>query len=235
MASNFPRIKDKYKDRKILFEFWKDVPAIGFRDESLFTIMNQEIRSEILDILREGFLPEKSIFENGVARRRYALNAEELRDQISKRLGKTVKLPNVYFHLQKLKEIDCIQELTSIREGNYNVAYFARTAKLFSHSIQDSEEIRKKLNALKDLFVQLLPSLNPKADKETILNLFDEIYQYQMKREQLRFAWLEKYADLLTDLEFDMLIIDDFLKELDGSDSEGSRIYSQIADLLNYR
>ncbi len=233
MSSNYPKIKEEYKDRKILFEFWKDVPTIGFRDESLFTIMNQEIRGEILDILREG-VPDDKTFENGKVRRRYALNAQELQNHVSDRLKKQVKLSNVYFHLQKLKEIDCVQELTSIREGKYNVAYFARTAKLFSHSIQDSEEIRNKLTALKDLFIRLLPSINPKADKETILNLFDEIYQYQLKREHLRFAWLEKYADFLTDLEFDILIIDEFLKELDGSDSDGSRIYSQIADLLKY-
>jgi len=239
MSSNSPKIKDEFKERKILFEFWKDVPTIGFRDESLFSIMNQEIRGEILDILREGILADKSAFENGKARRRYALNAEELRDHISDRLKKQVKLSNVYFHLQKLKEIDCIHELTSIREKRngreYNVTYFARTAKLFSHSIQDSDKIRNKLNALRDLFIRLLPSLNPKIDKETILNLFDEIYQYRLEREQLRFTWLEKHADLLTDLEFDILIIDDFLMELDGSDSNGSRLYSQIADLLNYR
>lgn len=66
------------------------------------------------------------------------------------------------------------------------------------------------------------------------MNLFDEIYQYRLEREQLRINWLEKHAEFLTDLEFDILIISKFLKDLDGSDTEGSRLYSQISDLINY-
>jgi len=215
MNLNTKSTQEELNNRKLLFDFWRVVPTIRFMDESFFTIMNQEIRSEILDILREGILDD-SILNNERRRRRYALNAQELQKFVGERLQREITLSNIYFHLQKLKEIDCVQELVSIREGKYNVAYFGRTAKLFSSSIRDSEKIREKLNTLRKLFIRLLPSLNPKIDKETIMNLFDEIYQYRLEREQLRFAWLEKHAELLTDLEFDILIIDKFLMELDG-------------------
>ncbi|MHA1966651.1 MAG: hypothetical protein ACW964_02500 [Candidatus Hodarchaeales archaeon] len=233
MKSNPKKGQNELKDRRLLFSFWRDIPTIRFVDESFFTIMNQEVRSEILDLLREGILDD-SVFNNGKTRRRYALNAQELQKHIEERLHREITLSNVYFHLQKLKEIDCIQELVSIREGKYNVAYFSRTAKLFSSSLRDSDKTRKKLNALKKLFIRLLPSLNPTIKKETIMNLFDEIYQYRLEREKLRFIWLEKHAEFLTDLEFDILIIDKFLMELDGSDVKGSRLYSQVSDILNY-
>ncbi|MFX0210409.1 MAG: hypothetical protein ACFFDT_30800, partial [Candidatus Hodarchaeota archaeon] len=48
--------QEQLKKRKLLFDFWKDVPTIRLMDESFFTIMNQEVRSAILDILREGIL-----------------------------------------------------------------------------------------------------------------------------------------------------------------------------------
>ena len=231
MDLNSKYTQDELNNRKLLFDFWRDVPTIRFMDESFFTIMNQEIRSEILDILREGILDD-SILEK--SRRRYALNAQELQKFVGERLQREITLSNIYFHLQKLKEIDCVQELVSIREGKYNVAYFSRTAKLFSSSIRDSEKMREKLNMLRKLFIRLLPSLNPTIDKETIMNLFDEIYQYRLEREQLRFTWLETHAELLTDLEFDILIIDKFLMELDGSDTKGSHLYSQVSKILNY-
>ncbi len=232
MNSNSKNTQEQLKNRKMLFDFWRDVPTIRFMDTSFFTIMNQEVRSEILDILREGILDD-SFVDNGQTRRRYALNAQELQKHIGERLQREITLSNVYFHLQKLKEIDCIQELVSIREGKYNVAYFSRTAKLFSSSIKDSAKM-DEINTLRKLFIRLLPSLNPTIEKETIMNLFDEIYQYRLEREQRRFAWLEKHAELITDLEFDILIIDKFLLELDGSDTKGSRLYSQISDVINY-
>ncbi|MFX0123080.1 MAG: hypothetical protein ACFFAE_05540 [Candidatus Hodarchaeota archaeon] len=231
MNSNPENRQNESKSRRLLFDFWRDVPTIRFMDESFFTIMNQEVRSEILDILREGILDDSVSFK-GKTRRRYALNAQELQKHIEERLQREITLSNVYFHIQKLKEIDCVQELVSIREGKYNVAYFSRTAKLFCSSIQD--KMRENLNSLRKLFIRLLPSINPTIKKETIMNIFDEIYQYRLERKQLRINWLEKHAELLTDLEFDILIIDKFLMELDGSDTEGSRLYSQISELINY-
>ncbi|MFX0209430.1 MAG: hypothetical protein ACFFDT_25825, partial [Candidatus Hodarchaeota archaeon] len=88
--------------------------------------------------------------------------------------------------------------------------------------------------AVRKFIIQLLPSVNPTIQKETVMNLFDEIYQYRLERGKRRFEWLEKHAELITDLEFDILIIDKFLMELDGSDPEGSRLYSQISDIICY-
>ncbi|MFX1507136.1 MAG: hypothetical protein ACFFDC_13735 [Promethearchaeota archaeon] len=225
--------QEQLKKRKLLFDFWKDVPTIRLMDESFFTIMNQEVRSAILDILREGILDDIFLNEDGKKRRRYALNAQELQKHIEKRLDRKITISNIYFHLQKLKEIDCIQELVSIREGKYNVAYFSRTAKLFSSSIKESAKAGD-IEAVRKFIIQLLPSVNPTIQKETVMNLFDEIYQYRLERGKRRFEWLEKHAELITDLEFDILIIDKFLMELDGSDPEGSRLYSQISDIIGY-
>ena len=231
MTSKPSEGQDELKNRKFLFEFWRDVPTLRFIDESFFTIMNQEVRGVILDILREGILDDSI---KSKTRRRYALNAQELQKYVGERLQRELTLSNIYFHIQKLREIDCVQELVSIREGKYNVAYFSRTAKLFCSSIQDSEK-NEKFNVLRKLFLRLIPFLDPTIKKETIMNLFDEIYQYRLEREQLRFKWLEKHAELLTDLEFDILPIDEFLKTLEGSDSKGSQLYSQLSNLINYQ
>jgi len=233
MKSNSNGTQEQLKNHKLLFDFWKNIPTIKFMDESFFQIMNQEVRSVILDILREGILDDVFFEKDGKKRRRYALNAQELQKHIEKRLEREITISNVYFHLQKLKEIDCIQELVSIREGKYNVAYFSRTAKLFSSSIKESAKAGD-IEAVRKFIIQLLPSVNPTIHKETIMNLFDEIYQYRLKREKRRFEWLEKHADLITDLEFDILTIDKFLMELDGSDPIGSRLYSQISDIIHY-
>lgn len=233
MNSDSDDTQEQLKKRKLLFDFWKDVPTIRLMDESFFAIMNQEVRSVILDILREGILDDIFLNEDGKKRRRYALNAQEIQKHIEKRLDREITISNVYFHLQKLKEIDCIQELVSIREGKYNVAYFSRTAKLFSSSIKESAKAGD-IEAVRKFIIQLLPSVNPTIQKETVMNLFDEIYQYRLERGKRRFEWLEKHAELITDLEFDILIIDKFLMGLDGSDPEGSRLYSQISDIIGY-
>jgi hypothetical protein len=225
--------QEQLKNRRLLFDFWKDIPTIQLMEESFFTIMNQEVRSAILDILREGILDDVFLREDGKKRRRYALNAQELQKHVEKRLDREITISNIYFHLQKLKEIDCIQELVSIREGKYNVAYFSRTAKLFSSSIKESSKAGD-IEAVRKFIIQLLPSVNPTIQKETIMNLFDEIYQYRLERGKRRIEWLEKHAELITDLEFDILIIDKFLMTLDGSDPEGSRLYSQISDIMGY-
>ncbi|MFX0152607.1 MAG: hypothetical protein ACFFAJ_17620, partial [Candidatus Hodarchaeota archaeon] len=58
MNSNSIKNQNEAKNRRLLFDFWRDVPTIRFMDESFFSIMNQEVRSEILDILREGILDD---------------------------------------------------------------------------------------------------------------------------------------------------------------------------------
>ena len=86
-------------DRQILYNFWKNVQTIQFKDATLYKFADQEVRNAILEILREG-IDEENLSTSKKMVRRHALNAQELQIHVNKRIDTPVKLSNVYFHLR---------------------------------------------------------------------------------------------------------------------------------------
>lgn len=191
------------EDRLQLIEFWKTVPAIKIfrlQEEIWNNLINQEVRSAILDILREGIEEEPST-EGENVQQRNALSAQELRKWINEQFKIKTKIANIYFHLKILQEAGLIQAVTTLFEGKHHATYFGRTAKLFI--CRDPELDWQKGPQFKNL-VDLITHFNPGQKKEETTEFVKKFFEKYENSDKTIIEWIEKHEELLTTMVIDI-------------------------------
>jgi hypothetical protein len=221
------------KKRELLFDFWKNIPIICNMKASCYKVAFQEVRSTILDILREGIRDEFPS-GTGIHKRRHALSAQECQKYVSERLERKVKLSNIYFHLKRLDEIGLIKEITTIRGKKHSIAYYGRTAQLFHFGGSDSDDKTEAEDKIRLVITSIFKSLNPTLKEAQISELFETLYSHQKQRKNARDEWMANHSELLNSLEFDILDIDKFLVYLEMSTPDGLELATQFHKLLKF-
>ncbi|MFX0171165.1 MAG: hypothetical protein ACFE9L_04535 [Candidatus Hodarchaeota archaeon] len=221
------------KLKKILLEHWQKIPIIKEIPEPMPTqLINQEIRSELLDILREGV--EEYNEEKKISEIRHAFSVKELHKLIKERVKTKIKISNVYFHLNKLKEKDYIEIVTSIREGRQITHFFGRTAKLFLWIGEpvETNKLSEDTNYLK--FATLLEHFAPNVISESSKELYMAAMQIKKEGHEKIRQWIEKNEELLMRLNMDTRDLFQFLISIYQCDPTVIEMNRKIARLIDF-
>ena len=212
---------------KTIFAHWQKIPVIKEIPEPMpEELVRQEVRSAILDILRKGI--EEYDEKNDLIRNRHVFSVKELHKLIKEKLSKKIKLSNVYFHLNQLKDREFVQIVTSIKEGRRITHYYGRTAKLFLWMGKEQKD------AEYNNFTDLMQYFNPEIDSETIKELFMSLIQSKLEIHNRAKMWLEKNVAVLTELNVDTRDFYNFLKSIDRCNPRSIKVYTKINELLNF-
>lgn len=240
---NDPQEKGKGKIRKLprqlsdpnlkkkILEHWQNVPAI-LEIEGLPPIkfIHQEVRSEILDILREGIEEYDDSVDRSIIR--HVFSSKELHKLIKERLATKIKVSNVYFHLHKLEENGFVEIIASIKEGRHVTHYFGRTARLFLWIGEPIEELKE--NSKFKNIVSVLKHFNPDLPSDSIDLLLTSLVESKKETHTLIKNWIEVNEDLIIKLNLDVRDLYTFLVMINRSDPSTSELHKKIADMLNF-
>ncbi|MFX1538459.1 MAG: hypothetical protein ACFFDI_30065, partial [Promethearchaeota archaeon] len=186
----------------------------------------QKVRSTILDILRNGIEEYDEI--NDVIRVRHVFSVKELHKLIKERISKRIKLSNVYFHLNQLKDREFVQIVTSIKEGRQITHYYGRTAKLFLWMGKEDDDSKSTK------FIALMQAFNPDLTSETLEELYKSLLQTKLDSHNRAKIWLENNVDKLTELNMDTRDVYSFLKSIDRCNPKSIEVYNKTNELLNF-
>lgn len=215
------------KLEETIFSHWQKIPIIKEIPEAMpEDLVLQEVRSAILDILRTGIEEYDEALD--VTRFRHVFSVKELHKLMKERISKKIKLSNVYFHLNQLKNREFVQIVTSIKEGRQITHYYGRTAKLFLWGGKEDADVKVKK------FIALMQHFNPDLPSETIEKLFESLLQTSFKSHKRVKLWLENNVVKLTELNLDTRDVYSFLKSIDRCNSKSIEVYNKINELLNF-
>jgi len=227
---NIRKLPNKISGSKLeetIFSHWQKIPVIKDIPEVMpEDLILQEVRSGILDIFRNGI--EEYDEKRDLIRVRHVFSVKELHKLIKEKLSKKIKLSNVYFHLNQLKDREFVQIVATIKEGRQITHYYGRTAKLFLWG--GKEEKDPKINK----FISLMQYFNPDLTSETIKELYESLMHTSLESHNRVKTWMENNIDTLTEQNMDTRDVYSFLRHLDKCDSKSIELYSKISELLNF-
>ncbi|MFX0014351.1 MAG: hypothetical protein ACFFB2_08445 [Promethearchaeota archaeon] len=223
----FPKYFSDPDLRKTIIEHWKKIAMIKEIPEPMpETLIQQEVRSAILDILREGI--EEYDEERDLIVVRHVFSAKELLQLIKERISIQIKISNVYFHLNKLKEKDHIQIVTSIKKGRQITHFYGRTARLFLWMGKLPD------NSMYLNFISLFQHFNPDLTVKAIQGVFNSIVENDQKIHNRAKNWMENNIETLTNLNIDTRDVYNFLKSIDKCNPDSIEVYNHLKKLLNF-
>ncbi|MFW9916159.1 MAG: hypothetical protein ACFFGZ_11185 [Candidatus Thorarchaeota archaeon] len=221
-------------NEKALFGIWKTIPAIKKMSSADYQIARQEVRGLILEILRKG-IAEGAEPPSPSSRIRHALNAQELLEEVNKCVESQVKLPNIYFHLQKLQDVGLVEVVATIHKGKHDIAYFSRTAKFFLFEAQEPGESDTIDPMLATNLTDLITHFNPEIANEEVLELLQEFYSGQNAIYDDIVAWIEEHEEIITKYNINLPLVFSIFQIIATSDPLLVELHSKIAKLLDYQ
>ena len=151
-------------DESSFFSYWSSIDIIKeFSAEDLQGALDQPVRNVIINVLSEGIPVEF----NGETKRLRAMNASQILERVNE-IAKTgylkykieeIKRSNLYYHLNELERVGCIQEVGLIPKKNRLISYYGRTARVFLLNYHNE----KVPNFLEE---EALPTLMQQVNKE---------------------------------------------------------------------
>lgn len=229
----FPSKIPDPKLKKALFDHWQKTPVIKEIPEPMpLELIQQEVRSAILDVLREGV--EEYYEKQDLVTIRHVFSAKELHRLIKEKISVKIKISNVYFHINKLKENGYVQIVTSIKEGRQITHFYGRTAKLFLWTEKPLKKEGITDDSVDPNFVALIQHFNPDMTVESINTLFGSFLKTELETHERVKRWMEKHVDVFTKLKVDTRDVYNFLKLLDRCGFETIDVYNSIIKLFNY-
>ena len=215
------------KLEKTIFSHWQKIPVTKDILEAMpEDLVLQEVRSAILDILRKGI--EEYDENKDLIRVRHVFSVKELHKLIKERRSKKVKLSNVYFHLNQLRDREFVQIVATIKEGRQITHYYGRTAKLFLWGGKEESDPRISK------FITLMKFFNPDLTSETIKEHYESLIQISLESHNRVKTWLENNVEKLTELNVDTRDVYNFLKSIDRCNPKSIEVYNKINELLNF-
>ena len=221
------------KFKKGIFNHWQKIPVIKEIPEPMpLKLVKQEVRSEILDVLRKGI--EEYDEKQDLIEVRHVFSAKELHKLIKERLSIKIKISNVYFHLNKLLDKGYVQIVTSIKEGRQITHFYGRTARLFLWMGEPLDTTDVNDESKFSDFIIILKRFNPDLTSVTINELFRSFLQVYQETHGRAKKWMEKNIEILTELNVDTRDVYKSLRLIDRSDSKTIETYNKIMKLLNF-
>ena len=218
-------MSDEKDERRVLFEYWSDMPLIQIHDLPSEIMESHQVRPAIMKILRAGIPDEK---ESG--RLRHALNTKEIRRTLLDRDGIKMSQHNLYFHLNKLEEIGYIKVVARLLEGRHNVAYYGRTARTILR--RDTEESLEKYERWFQEMGRLAKSKRPEFDMDRLEGLAEEYLGIMRRRDRAQGEWMASNEESIYEGGIDGYSIFGLLQVLDVMDPEYIEFIKKIRELF---
>jgi len=221
--------------QSLLTDYWNTIPPIVLVDASKFPLIYQEVRNEIMELLREGIKTEL----DGRITKRHALNVQEILTNLNQKRTQEsrsqLKISNIYFHLEKLVHFGHVKEIP-MKEGRFHVKYYGRTAKIFIFSPLEPSGIQTIREKFLSEVVEPLHAIAPSYSKQRITTIIKNLFDYRISNIKLLIAWLEKNVEQIEELEIDINFFFQAMLEIIGLglDKKGLALYSDLAEVLNF-
>ena len=221
------------KFKKKILTHWQELLVIKEIPEPMpEKLVQQEVRSAILDILRKGI---EEYNENlDLVEVRHVFSAKELYKLIKERISVQIKISNIYFHLNRLKDSGYVQIVASIKEGRQITHFYGRTARLFLWTGEPLDKTEVTNDSVHHNFMTLLQHFNPNLTSETINVLYRSFFQAKQENHDQVKKWMEKNIEILTELNVDTRDIYKFLMLIDRCDSKTIEVSNKILTLFNF-
>lgn len=226
--------KFSQNDEEMLYNIWKTIPVIKRMGSAEYQVAKQEVRGLVLEILRKG-ITEATESPGFSSRIRHALNAQELLEEVNNCIESQIKLPNIYFHLQKLQDAGLVEVVVNIRKGKHDVAYFCRTAKFFMFEAQEPGESNSIDPTLAKNLMDLITHFNPEIAREEVLELLQEFYSMQNAIYDDIVTWIEEHEEILTKYDINLPLVFSVFQIIATSDAMMVKLHSKLAKLLGYQ
>jgi len=218
-------LSDEKDERRVLFEYWRDLPLVQIHDVPSEIIESHRVRPAIMKILRVGIPDER---ESG--KLRHALNTKEIKKTLSDRLGIKMSQQNLYFHLKKLEEIGYIKVVAKILEGRHNVAYYGRTARTILR--RDTEESLEKYERWFQEMGRLAKAKRPEFELDQLEGLAEDYLGIMRRRDRAQGEWMASNEEMLYEGGIDIYSIFKFIKAMDVMDPEYIGFIKKVRELL---
>ncbi len=213
-----------------ILNHWNKISAIKeIYDSSSFKLISQGIRSDIVDLFREGIKEYNPISEQALTR--HVFSAKEILEHMEKTLEAGLTLQNIYFHLSKLEKAGFIIRIAYIKEGRNITKYYGRTARLFVQ-VGSSNEFFKEDKMKK--IQTLIKKINPDITTDTQINVTKELKKSTDESRQRIKHWIEVNEKILLELNYDFRDIYEILFLIDTFDRSTNEITLKLAKLLKY-
>ena len=218
-------LSDESDERRVLFDYWKDLKRLQLMDVPSEIIESHPVRPAIMKILRAGIPDER---ESG--KLRHALNTKEIMKTLLDRDGIKMSLHNLYFHINKLEEIGYIKVVARILEGRHNVAYYGRTARSILR--RDPEESLEKYERWFQEMGRLAKAKRPEFDMDQLEGLAEEYLGIMRRRDRAQGEWMASNEELIYQGGIDSYSIFEFIQAMDVMDSEYIGFIKKVRELF---
>ena len=219
--------------RAIFFDHWKSLPLIREFEQTVFASVTQEARLAIMDVLANG---KDDIYPGSQEiRKRRVLSANEIKEEINKNLEYPVKKSNLYFHLQKLEELEFIQVVDYIPYGKREIAYYGRTARVFVTAKYEDKENPVLHNENIPILIKLIKTISPDVTGEQIndsLNKVSGIYKYDHNSLT---EWMRENEDILGASDIDFRDLHQLMSIIQRYNTTTSQGLKEIANMLKFK
>jgi len=186
----------KEEKKKSLYTYWHELLDFKPIDPKIHSqVEESEIRSFIIKYIRDGI--EDDFGKKHNLLRRHAFTAKELHSAYSRKLkGQKYSQSNFHFHIKSLVDDGYLVEIAKFLEGRHYISYYGRTAKSFFgqyDNIITASNVQDMFDPIKELII----SMNPETNPETINQLIDENILEMQDFYYRFFSWVkEKYPHL---------------------------------------
>ena len=221
---------DTQKEREIMYEFWSKLPYIKVLDPEVYEDRKNPIRNAIIKLLRKG-VPEKD--KNGNEIRRYAMSAKEILTIIKKMkiVDRKYDISSLYFHIKRGLDVEVIQKVAIIPEGNHNITYYGRTAQNFLSSRTANPKYAEKFQKEASKIADLMISIDSNFNKQKFLELTDDYLIYVKKRDNRINQVLKENEEFIQTAELGIKEVYDFLRLIDVHQQK-LKILEELSGLL---
>ncbi len=178
--------------------------------------------------LREGIHSEE-----GIEQSRYALSAQEIKNQLSTYSSpevKNVTYTNLYFHLKKMLEVGVIQIVAYVIERNHKIAFYGRTARLIFHSDPSKHLQSYKLRF--DELAKLIKILNPEIDNKILVRLPEQYRAIEDERSVKIAKWMAENEGIISKNRLNMDLIYKALNIIIKVSNIDDQSISDVTELL---
>ncbi|MFX0062863.1 MAG: hypothetical protein ACFFC7_11845 [Candidatus Hermodarchaeota archaeon] len=217
------------EDRQTLFNHWQKIPLCEYIDVPKDKFYSHPVRSEILNLLREGFEEESP---DGKFKVRHALNVIEMRDLLVKRKNITMSSTTLYFHLDILQELGLIKIVATLQKGPHGrnkVKYYGRIARnLFISSGAEGVSIYTERF---DEFRKLADILGiPLPDNYSIIP--QKLLETRRQFYKVLGNWLANHEELIAKENLNMGKLYDFLKMINEINPKYINLLNEVFSQL---
>ncbi|MCY3410548.1 MAG: helix-turn-helix domain-containing protein [Candidatus Heimdallarchaeota archaeon] len=214
----------------LIYQQWRELPLVRELDVDIIQkILSQPTRKGILDILSEGISDENCELLN--LSKRHVMSANEILEKLQEQ-GEQITLQNVHFHIKKLQEADLVVQVAVLLENKHNVAYYGRTAKIFTREGTNHLNKEYMQKALGDPLIEYLLEKHPDIKRKELQSNFDTYHERLVRFYNRVVDFINEEFESIDRQDFDLILFINLLNYYSFLDPEYQKINAYFAEKI---